>query len=90
MFTFKDVGYKADLCAKHQQDFENAISSFLHLAEPTTARVGTAMRKAMRGQKGSFTTKEVRDWALAQGRDVAPSGRLPNALIEDFKQAQRG
>lgn len=89
-FTFRDVGYKADLCAKHQEDFEKAISSFLHIAEPTTARAGTAMRKAMRGKKGAFTTKEVREWAQAQGRDVSSSGRLPNAMIEEFRQAQRG
>lgn len=87
--TFDGVGYEADLCEKHKEDYRKAIASFLHIAEPTTARAGNAMRKAMRGKKGAFTTKDVREWAKAQGRDVPPSGRLPGAMIEEYKQSQR-
>jgi len=89
-FVIDGVGYEADLCEKHHEDFNRAVASFLHIAEPTTARAGNAMRKAMRGKKGAFTTKDVREWAAAQGRDVPASGRLPNAMIEEYKQSQRG
>jgi|SRR5881396_489643 len=90
-FMFEDVGYEADLCDKHRDEFQASIQAVLHIAEPTTARAGSAMRKAMRGKKGiTFTTKEVREWAIAQGREVPPSGRLPNTLINEFKEVQRG
>ena len=86
-FTLDGVGYEGDLCGAHKEDFKKAIEKFLAISEPTTTRAGNAIRKAMKGKSGAFTTKEVREWALAQGRDVSISGRVPNSLIEEYKDA---
>jgi hypothetical protein len=43
----------------------------------------------MKGKKGAFTTKDVREWLQAQGRDVAPSGRLPEAVLKEYERAQK-
>lgn len=86
-FSFNGVEYEVDLCEKHQADLADALDPYISAGEPTTTRTGTAIRRAMRGKKGAFTTKDVREWLQAQGRDVPPSGRLANALIEEYKEA---
>lgn len=89
LFSFQGVAYSSDLCEKHQSELEAVLAPFLTTAEPTTTKSGHAVRKAMRGKKGAFTTKDVREWLTANGREVAGSGRLPNALIEEYKEAQK-
>lgn len=88
-FGYRGVTYELDLCEKHQSDLDGVLEPFLHMAEPTTTKNSGAVRRAMRGKKGAFTTKDVREWLQAQGRDVAPSGRLPNSLIEEYKESQK-
>ncbi|MDT7655169.1 MAG: hypothetical protein QOI36_6580 [Pseudonocardiales bacterium] len=88
-FTYDLVEYEADLCEKHRVDYAKAMTPFVTIARPVRTRAGTAVRKAMKGKKGAFTTKDVREWLQAQGRDVAPSGRLPEAVLKEYERAQK-
>src|SRR6059058_1140286 len=90
-FGFGGAEYEADLCEKHQNAFATAVKDFTALA--TESEGGTnsratknsgSVRKVLKGKGGVFTTKDVREWLAAQGREVAPSGRLPNTLIEEY------
>lgn len=90
VFTVDGVEYAADLCDKHREAFKEAISVYMQVARPVRTRAGSAVRAAIRGQNGVFTTKDVRAWLREQGRDVAGSGRLPQELIEEYKIAHAG
>lgn len=89
LFTVGGVEYAADLCDKHREAFRDAISVYVEVAHPVRTRNGAAVRAAIKGGKAGvvFTTKDVRTWLQAQGRDVPGSGRLSNALIEEYKAA---
>ena len=87
-FTVDDVTYEMDVCAAHEKEFKKALEPFLKIANPVKTRAGRAVRSALRGKKGTFTTKDVRAWLQEQGREVSPTGRIPNDLIEEYKVAQ--
>jgi len=87
-FVVNSVAYEMDICAQHYQEFFDALEPYLHIAAPTKARAGKAVRQVLRSKKGPFTTKDVRKWLQEQGKDVSPTGRIPNALIEEYKAAQ--
>lgn len=86
-FAVNSTTYEMDLCATHYQDFYEALEPYLGVAEPTKTRAGRAVRRAIRGQTGAFTTKDVRQWLQEQGRDVSPTGKIANALVEEYKVA---
>lgn len=86
-FVLSAVTYQMDLCGEHATEFSKALDPFLHIAEPTKARTGKAVRQAIKGKKGTFTTKDVRQWLVDNGREVSPTGRIPNSMIEEYKTA---
>ena len=91
-FCLDDEEYEADLCERHRNDLDKALSVYIEMARrparTTTPKKSTAVRTVLRGKKGTFTQRDVREWLKQQGRDVASSGRLPNEFIEEYKQAQ--
>lgn len=84
-FNYDRVEYEADLCEKHKADYVKVMAPFVAVARPIRTRSGTAVRKAMKG-KGDrpFTTADVRKWLQDQGKEVAPSGRLPESVMKEF------
>ena len=89
-FALEAVSYEMDLCAKHKEQFESALKPYLTIAEPLKARAGKAVRQALKGRGGAtFTTKDVRRWLQEQGREVSPTGRIPNAQIEEYRVAMQ-
>lgn len=89
-FAVEGVHYEADLCDKHRAAFLDSVAPYTDLARPVSTRSGSAVRAVLKGKRGVFTTKDVRQWLKEQGRDVSPSGRLPNEFIEEYKAAHGG
>ena len=88
-FTWETVEYELDVCEKHRPEVMSApLQTIIEVATPTTVKTGSVTRKALSGRKGkAFTTAQVREWAIEQGYDVSPTGRLPNALVDEFQDA---
>lgn len=86
-FSIGDTVYEADLCVRHREDFSAKVQTYVDVARPVTTRAGKAVRQAIRGRKGVFTTKDVREWLREQGVEVAESGRLPNEHIQKYREA---
>lgn len=86
MFGLRDIQYEADLCETHAAALVDCLSNFVKVATPV--RQPNPVREVLRGRKGSFTTRDVRNWLREQGRDVAPSGRLPDQFIQEYVEAQ--
>ena len=77
------IGHKVDLCPKHATDLATVLAPFVGGAQPlrsTTAHVREARRNGERRPR----TADVRAWALAQGKQVSMSGRLPDGLIQNY------
>jgi hypothetical protein len=89
LFSLGTSAYKAELCDVHREKLEDSLASFIQIAEQVRVNP-SQVRRAVKGKKGTFTTKDVRKWLEEQGREVAPSGRLPNELIEEYRTAHSG
>lgn len=87
-FTVGTTRYLMDLCEEHQETLGDTLAPFIAIAHDAQQRRGTQVRKAIQGKEGAFTVKDVREWLKAQGRDVPPTGRLPNSVIEEYQAAQ--
>lgn len=87
-FGLDGTQYEGDFCQKHQDEMRNCMATYIEVSRAASkTRVSNNVRAALKGKQGTFTTKDVRKWLEEQGREVAPSGRLPNELIEEFKAA---
>ena len=83
--------YVVDLCEEHRGVLMAALQPFIAISR----RAGTSLPRNARGRavmraKGgvTFTTADVRNWLMqnpAHG-DVSTTGRIPNALIEEYKR----
>jgi hypothetical protein len=94
-FRINGRDYEADLCAEHRAALDEALADFVAIAR----RSGTVLPRNSRGRavmraKGGvlFTTKDVRNWLEAEakagrGDAPSPSGRIPNADIDRYKEA---
>lgn len=88
VFVIEGIEYEAHLCPPHKEGFIDAVGPYLAIASPTVQRSSGKVRKALRGRHGTpFTTREVREWARAQGREVPTAGRLPEPLMEEYADA---
>lgn len=85
--TLGTTRYLMDLCEEHQQELGEAVGPFISVAHDAQQRRGTQVRKAIQGKSGAFTTKDVRQWLMEQGREVPPTGRLSNDLIREYQDA---
>jgi hypothetical protein len=82
--------YVVDLCDEHKGSLAECLNPFVEISR----RAGTALPRNARGRavmraKGgvTFTTKDVREWLQGQNVPVSESGRVPNALIDQYKEA---
>ncbi|MDV8009401.1 Lsr2 family protein [Rhodococcus sp. IEGM 1318] len=90
-FSYQGTDYLIDLRPTNADKFNAALQPFVKVAE----KAG----KARRGAKGDATEKvtgsgrskeqlqAVRDWAVKNGYDVAPRGRVKAEVLDAFDTA---
>ncbi|MGR6520199.1 histone-like nucleoid-structuring protein Lsr2 (plasmid) [Rhodococcus erythropolis] len=90
-FILRGADYLIDLWPTNVDKFNTALEPFVKVAE----KVG----KARRGSKADATAKDtgsgrskeqlqaVRDWAIKNGCDVAPRGRVKAEILDAFDAA---
>ena len=92
IFDFDGRRYEVDLCEEHKAALYESMKPFTSIARasnlPPAKTLNGRGRLVHKSRVGAFTSKDVRKWLAEQGREVAPVGRIPNSLIEEYKQAQ--
>jgi len=81
-----------DITAALDQDSEGMTAYVVVIPEGSPLEKYMSVPRAPResnGTDGTFTTKDVREWARSRGYDVAPTGRLPDSLIDEYRRAQQ-
>lgn len=93
-FSFDGSHYTIDLGVKNRDAFRKVIEPYIKAAEEVEAprrRPTTTGRKRGAPVGGSGRSKEelqaVRDWAVKQGMEVAPRGRIKADILEAFDKA---
>lgn len=90
--SLNGVAWEADLCIQHRQPLANLVIEWGYLLRPLTTAYkpvsGNYRAKYHAGHK-SFTARDVREWLREQGREVPESGRLKEAIMNEFMEAHR-
>jgi len=87
-FGWGTAFYETDLCAKHGEELRDFMEKTLRTARRLGAPAKSVTPKVRRDKRPAVSTKEVRDWAQAQGMKVNDRGRVPEALIVQFLAAK--
>lgn len=75
-----------EILTELQEGFANAIAGFAESArkitEPTQRR--RPQPAAYKPRAGRKDTAAIREWALANGHQIAPRGRIPLAIVDAY------
>jgi hypothetical protein len=89
-FTLDGVEFQIDLSSENAARLRDSLASYVAHARRIGGR---KQRLAPGGDTGKKSSEEqaqnqaIREWARAQGKTVAERGRLPHALVVEFKDA---
>ncbi len=88
-FGLDGVTYEIDLRDTHADQLRDVLAEYVGSGRRTGGRVKRGTRPA-RGA-GSSTNGEagrIREWALANGVELAARGRIPGHVVASYREAQ--
>ncbi|OBA30880.1 histone-like nucleoid-structuring protein Lsr2 [Gordonia sp. 852002-51296_SCH5728562-b] len=95
LWSWLGVEYQLDISSANLDKVENGRVTVAKLLEAST-RVGgrkqsTAPRvttkKPPSPTKSAASTSDIREWAIEEGYEVGPRGRLPKEIVEAYEAA---
>ncbi|MFC5291350.1 Lsr2 family protein [Actinokineospora guangxiensis] len=91
-FAIDGVDYEIDLSEANATRLRSSLEEFIAAGQRIGGRVkrGGSPRPSGNGAaRSKEETKAIREWAQANGYEVAERGRIPASVIEDYEHAQR-
>jgi hypothetical protein len=102
-FALDGVTYEIDLDDKNSSKLRDALADYIAAARRTGGRrsggggrrrsggAGTGTPRATSpGGYDRETSKQIREWAKAQGFEVSDRGRVPNNVVEAWEAQRKG
>jgi len=86
-FGLDGTHYEIDLNATHAQELRTALARYTQAARKVTGTTRRPARNTGKDAANGLSTKEVRDWAKANGFDIKDRGRVPADVIAKFRAA---
>jgi hypothetical protein len=84
-FGLDGVAYSIDLSARNEKKLRDALQEFINHAGRDRS-TGTSKPATVRGQR-DFDISALRAWAAKKNIDLPARGRIPGAIIEQYKAA---
>ena len=81
-FSIDGRDYEIDLCLRHSERFDQAVSSFATHARKASARPVRTKRRTAAHRKHSA---QVRAWARANGFALSERGRIPSDVVSRYE-----
>ncbi len=85
-FSFEGRDYEIDLCTKHSEKFDEAISRYAQRARKSSARPVRVKRRTAAHRQHSAS---VRAWAKKTGIAVSDRGRIPADVVARYEATHR-
>ena len=84
-FGLDGTDYEIDLSTAHNKELHKLLAGYVAHAR----KIGGTTRRGPRGHRGADTldTRQVREWAKAEGIGIKERGRVPAEVIEKYKAA---
>lgn len=82
-FALDGAQYEIDLSTSNIEELQQVLQRYIDAAR----RVGSSPRKTTAGRRvrGAAELQEIRAWARANGHEVSDRGRLPEAVLEAYR-----
>ena len=89
-FGLDGVSYEIDLAEPNAEKLRGVISEYVTNARRTGGRLKRGSRpKADSGSGAVSEASLIREWALANGVELAARGRISSHVVADYHEAQR-
>jgi hypothetical protein len=85
-FSFDGRDYEIDLCSKHSDKFDEAISRYAQRARKSSGRPVRVKRRTAAHRQHSAN---VRAWAKKTGIVVSDRGRIPADVVARYEATHR-
>ena len=89
VFGFDGASYEIDLSKKNRGAFEKALAPYLNAARKASSARTTARRSSAAGKSSKEDLEAIREWAKANGHEVAARGRIAQKVKDAFHAAQK-
>jgi hypothetical protein len=89
-FGLDGAEYQIDLSAKHAKELRSALEKYVSVAHRVSrGRAAGATRTVRRSSRADRQqNQEIREWAQRKGFEVAPRGRISQAVIDSYHAEQ--
>jgi Lsr2 len=85
-FSLDGRDYEIDLCEKHSQKFDEAVTRFAEKARKVSTRMSRPKRRTAAHRQRSA---DIRAWAKRSGIEVSDRGRIPAQVIAKYDASHR-
>ena len=86
-FSFDGTSYEIDLSKKNRAAFEKVLAPYVKAARKTRATRGRAPATKRSSAAGRERLQAIREWAKAQGIDIAERGRISQDVQNQYDAA---
>jgi hypothetical protein len=86
-FGLDGVTYEIDLSESNAQRLRKALAEYVDAARRTGGRVKRGTRPRTGGTADGDASR-IREWAQANGIELAARGRIPGHVVESYREAQ--
>jgi Lsr2 len=86
-FGLDGVYFEIDLSTRHAKELRSGLERFVQVAQRISQNGrGSASRRARSaGSAAGEHNQAIREWAAANGFEVATRGRIPRSVIEEYE-----
>jgi len=91
-FALNGVEYEIDLCAKNMSALEDLLMPYMKAGR----KVSPSPKKNVdtRSYQGRMNSQArnniIREWAITEGYNIAANGRIPTAIIAEYRKQMEG
>ncbi|MGH3759276.1 histone-like nucleoid-structuring protein Lsr2 [Actinophytocola sp.] len=87
-FGLDGVTYEIDLSETNADQLRNMLADYVAAARRTGGRVRRGARPGQRAGAANHDAGAIREWAQANGVELAARGRIPSHVAEAYRRAQ--
>lgn len=89
-FDLDNVSYEIDLSETNASELRDVLAPYVEHGRRTGGRKQAARSRKTSGRKATTDrtrTRAIREWARQHGYDVSDRGRIPNDIVDAYRQA---
>ena len=84
-FAFDGAQYEIDLTHAHAEELRDALEPWIHASRRVSAGSRSSSSASRGSSRASKDVQAIREWAAANGYQVATRGRIPANVVEAYE-----